>query len=140
MTDFKHTRSLFQMPDGVVYLDGNSLGPLPRAVADRVGRMISEEWGKELIRGWNSAGWMTQPGRIGDRVGRLIGAPEGTVVIGDTLSIKVYQALASALELNPARRVILSDSGNFPSDLYIADGLLRSLARDHELRIVELEG
>jgi len=139
MTDFKHTRSLFQMPDGVIYLDGNSLGPLPRAVADRVGRMISEEWGKELIRGWNSAGWMTQPRRIGDRVGRLIGAPEGTVVMGDTLSIKVYQALASALELNPARRVILSDSGNFPSDLYIADGLLRSLARDHELRIVDPE-
>jgi kynureninase len=101
--------------------------------------MIAEEWGQELIRGWNSAGWMTQPGRIGDRVGRLIGAPEGTVVIGDTLSIKVYQALASTLELNPARRVILSDSGNFPSDLYIADGLLRSLARDHALRIVDPE-
>jgi len=139
MTDFNHTRSLFQMPDGVIYLDGNSLGPLPRAVADRVGRMISEQWGEQLIRGWNSAGWMTQPCRIGDRVGRLIGAPEGTVVIGDTLSIKVYQALASALELNPARRVILSDTGNFPSDLYIADGLLRSLARDHELRIVAPE-
>jgi kynureninase len=139
MTDFEHTRSLFQIPDGVIYLDGNSLGPLPRAVAERVGRMIAKEWGQELIRGWNSAGWMTQPGRIGDRVGRLIGAPEGTVVIGDTLSIKVYQALASALELNPARRVILSDSGNFPSDLYIADGLLRSLARDHELRIVDPE-
>ena len=139
MTDFNHTRSLFQMPDGVIYLDGNSLGPLPRAVADRVGRMISEQWGQELIRGWNSAGWMTQPGRIGDRVGHLIGAPEGTVVIGDTLSIKVYQALASALELNPARRVILSDSGNFPSDLYIADGLLRSLARDYSLRIVDPE-
>ena len=139
MTDFKQTRSLFQMPDGVIYLDGNSLGPLPRAVADRVGRMIREQWGQELIRGWNSAGWMTQPGRIGDRVGRLIGAPEGTVVIGDTLSIKVYQALASALELNPARRVILSDSGNFPSDLYIADGLLKSLAGDHTLRIVAPE-
>ncbi len=101
--------------------------------------MIAEEWGQQLIRAWNSAGWMAQPRRIGDRVGRLIGAPEGTVVIGDTLSIKVYQALASALELNPARRVILSDSGNFPSDLYIADGLLRSLARDHALRIVAPE-
>jgi len=139
MTDFKHTRSLFQIPDGVTYLDGNSLGPLPRAVGDRVARMISEQWGQELIRGWNSAGWMTQPRQIGDRVGRLIGASEGTVVIGDTLSIKVYQALASALELNPARRVILSDSGNFPSDLYIADGLLRSLAGEHALRIVDPE-
>jgi len=139
MTDFQKTRSLFQIPDGVIYLDGNSLGPLPRAVPDRVGRMIAEEWGQELIRGWNSAGWMTMPRRIGDRIGRLIGAPAGTVVIGDTLSIKVYQALASALELNPARRVILSDSGNFPSDLYIADGLLKSLARDHTLKVVTPE-
>ena len=124
MTDFKQTQSLFQMPEGVIYLDGNSLGPLPTAVADRVQRMIREQWGKELIRGWNSAGWMVQPRQIGDRVGRLIGAPEGTVVIGDTLSIKVYQALAAAIELNPARRVILSDNGNFPSDLYMAEGLL----------------
>ena len=139
MTDFKHTQSLFQIPDGVIYLDGNSLGPLPIAVADRVGRMISEEWGKELIRGWNSASWMTQPRRAGDRIGGLIGAPEGSVVVGDTLSIKVYQALASALELHPARRVILSDSGNFPSDLYMADGLLKSLARNHALRIVAPE-
>ena len=139
MTDFQKTRSLFQIPDGVIYLDGNSLGPLPRAVPDRVGRMIAEEWGQELIRGWNSAGWMTMPRRIGDRIGRLIGAPAGTVVIGDTLSIKVYQALASALDLNPGRRVILSDSGNFPSDLYIADGLLKSLARDYTLKVVTPE-
>jgi kynureninase len=139
MTDFKRTHALFHLPDGVIYLDGNSLGPLPKAVATRVGRMMTEEWGKELIRGWNSAGWMSQPRRIGDRVGRLIGAPEGTVVMGDTLSIKVYQALASALELNPARRVILSDSGNFPSDLYMADGLLRSLDWEDALKIVSPE-
>jgi kynureninase len=139
MTDFRRTQALFALPDGVIYLDGNSLGPLPTAVADRVGRVIAEEWGRELIRGWNSAGWMTQPRRTGDRIGRLIGAPEGTVVVGDTLSIKVYQALASALELNPARRLILSDSGNFPSDLYMADGLLKSLASDHALRIVAPE-
>src|SRR5207247_8051302 len=139
MTDFTRTKSRFAIPDGVIYLDGNSLGALPVAAADRVGRMISEEWGKHLIKGWNVAGWMTQPRRVGDRIGRLIGAADGTVVIGDTLSIKVYQALASALELNPARRVILSDSGNFPSDLYIADGLLTSLARDHALRIVDPE-
>jgi kynureninase len=136
MTDFKRTRTLFHIPDGIIYLDGNSLGPLPIAAVDRIARTISEEWGNQLIRGWNTAGWMAQPRRIGDRVGRLIGAPAGTVVVGDTLSIKVYQALASALELNPARRVILSDNGNFPSDLYIAEGLLRSLDREYVLKVV----
>src|SRR4051794_25844400 len=139
MTDFTRTRSLFHMPDGVIYLDGNSLGPLPVAATDRVRDMMTAQWGQQLIRGWNSAGWMAQPRRIGDRVGRLIGAPEGTVVIGDTLSIKVYQALASALELNPSRRVVLSDNGNFPSDLYMAEGLLRSLDRGYTLKVVAPE-
>ena len=139
MTDFTRTKSRFAIPDGVIYLDGNSLGPLPVAAADRVARMISEEWGKHLIKGWNVAGWMTQPRRVGDRIGRLIGAADGTVVVGDTLSIKVYQALASALELNPSRRVILSDTGNFPSDLYIASGLLESLDRGYELKVVAPE-
>lgn len=139
MTDFAATRALFHMPDGVLYLDGNSLGPLPKNAADRVRAMMVEEWGGELIRGWNSAGWVSLPRRLGDRIGRLIGAPQGTVVVGDTLSIKVYQALASALELNPARRVVLSDSGNFPSDLYMAQGLLASLGKDYQLKVVEPE-
>jgi kynureninase len=139
MTDFTRTKSRFAIPDGVIYLDGNSLGPLPVAAADRVARMISEEWGKHLIKGWNVAGWMTQPRRVGDRIGRLIGAADGTVVVGDTLSIKVYQALASALQLNPSRRVILSDTGNFPSDLYIAGGLLESLDRGYALKAVAPE-
>lgn len=137
MTDFARTRRLFHMPDGVIYLDGNSLGPLPIAAKERVARMLAEEWGEQLITGWNTAGWMLQPRRIGDRVGRLIGAPEGTVVMGDTLSIKVYQALASALELNPDRRVVLSDSGNFPTDLYMAEGLIGLLSKGHELKVVE---
>jgi len=139
MTDFARTRSQFHIPDGVVYLDGNSLGPLPIAAKERVARVLSDEWGEQLIRGWNTAGWMVQPRRIGDRIGRLIGAAEGTVVMGDTLSIKVYQALASALELNPARRVILSDAGNFPSDLYMAQGLVGSLGRGLSLKVVEPE-
>jgi len=139
MTDFAKTRALFHLPEGVVYLDGNSLGPLPIAATKRVARMLTEEWGELLIRGWNSAGWFVQPRRVGDRIGRLIGAPEGTVVMGDTLSIKVYQALASALELNPTRRIVLSDSGNFPSDLYMAQGLLASFGDRYELRIVEPE-
>jgi len=139
MNDFTRTKSRFAIPDGLIYLDGNSLGPLPVAAAARVSRMISEEWGKHLIKGWNVAGWMTQPRRIGDRIGRLIGAADGTVVVGDTLSIKVYQALASALALNPSRRVILSDTGNFPSDLYIAGGLLESLDRGYGLKVVAPE-
>ena len=139
MTDFARTRSLFHIPDGVIYLDGNSLGPLPIAAKARVADMLSKEWGEHLIRGWNVAGWMAQPRRIGDRIGRLIGAPEGTVIMGDTLSIKVYQALASAIDLNPTRRIVLSDSGNFPSDLYMAQGLIGSLGRGLELRVVEPE-
>ena len=98
---------------------------------------MREEWGDLLIAGWNEAGWLQQPRRIGDRIGRLIGAPAGTVVVGDTLSIKVYQALASALEMNPERKIILSDSGNFPSDLYIAEGLIRSLDNNYQLRLTE---
>ena len=136
MTDFDKTRALFHMPQGVIYLDGNSLGPLPIAARARVARMLADEWGELLIRGWNSAGWMAAPSRIGDRIARLIGAAPGTVVAGDTLSIKVFQALAAALELNPQRRVILSDNGNFPSDLYMAEGLIRSLDRGYRLKIV----
>ena len=139
MTDFRKTRSAFHLPENVVYLDGNSLGPLPVAARERVARMMTQEWGDLLIRGWNSAGWYVQPRRVGDRIARLIGAPPDTVVMGDTLSIKVYQALSAALELNPARRVVLSDSGNFPSDLYIAQGLLNSLARGYELKVVQPE-
>lgn len=139
MTDFTRTRSLFHMPDGVFYLDGNSLGPLPKSATQRVLEMMTAQWGEQLIRGWNASGWMMQPRRLGDRIGKLIGAPEGTVVVGDTLSIKVYQALASALELNPSRRVVLSDNGNFPSDLYMAQGLLRSLDKGYELKVVDPE-
>jgi kynureninase len=101
MTDFTKTRALFHIPDGVVYLDGNSLGALPIAANARIAAVMADEWGEQLIRGWNTAGWMTQPRRVGDRIARLIGAPAGTVVMGDTLSIKLYQALAAALALNP---------------------------------------
>lgn len=140
MTDiFARTRDLFHLPEGVIYLDGNSLGPLPKAAAARVARTIEAEWGNELIRGWNTAGWIDLPSRVGDRIGRLIGAPAGTVVTGDTLSIKVYQALASALDMRPDRKVVISDSGNFPTDLYMAQGLLRSLDKGHELRVVAPE-
>ena len=137
--DFARTRAAFHLPKGVIYLDGNSLGPMPRAAVERVRGCVAEEWGEMLITGWNKAGWMDLPAKLGDRIGRLIGAAPGTVVLGDTLSIKVYQALASALELNPGRKVILSDTGNFPSDLYMADGLVRTLGQGYELRTVAPE-
>lgn len=139
MTDFAATKAMFHIPEGMIYLDGNSLGPLPKAAPARVAKAMTEEWGEMLITGWNKAGWMAKATEVGDRVAKLIGAEAGHVVMGDTLSIKVYQALASALELRPDRRVILSDSGNFPSDLYMAEGLIKSLGQGHELRIVAPE-
>jgi len=135
VTDFSKTRSLFHLPAGVVYLDGNSLGPLPRAAVARVSKMMQDEWGEMLISAWNRADWMNQPTRVGDRIAGLIGAAPGTVVMGDTLTIKVYQALAAALEINAERRIIVSDTGNFPTDLYTAQGLIKSLDQGHELKL-----
>ena len=124
----------FHLPDGVIYLDGNSLGPLPRGAAARAANVITEEWGGELIRAWNTAHWMDLPRRVGDRIAALVGAAPGTVATGDTLSIKVYQALAAALKMRPDRKVILSDNGNFPTDLYMAQGLIGTIDKGYELR------
>ncbi len=129
-------KEAFIIPEGMIYLDGNSLGPMPRGVPERVTAMLTDEWSQMLIKGWNKAGWMALPERIGNKVAALIGAPDGSVVMGDTLSIKVFQALASAVKMVPERRVILSDKGNFPSDLYIAEGLVGLLGQGYELRIV----
>ena len=126
-------RDLFHIPEGIIYLDGNSLGPMPKATAARVAQTVTDEWGDMLITAWNKAGWMVQPSKLGDRIGRLIGAPNNSVVLGDTLSIKVFQALASAVAMNPDRKIILSDNGNFPTDLYMAEGLIRTLDRGFEL-------
>ncbi len=139
MTDFAQTRSLFHLPPDLVYLDGNSLGPLPVAARHRIGRLLDDEWGHMLIHGWNEAGWMALPERVGERIGRLVGAESGTVVTGDTLSIKLYQALAAALDLRPERRIVLSDEGNFPSDLHMARSLINTLGRGHELHLVAPE-
>ena len=132
-------RDFFEIPDDVVYLDGNSLGPLPAAAAGRVSGTVEREWGEGLIRSWNDAGWMDAPRRIGDRIAPLVGAAPGTVAIGDTLSIKVFQALSAALAMRPDRRIVLSDTGNFPSDLYIAQGLIDLVGQGHELVLVEPE-
>lgn len=129
----------FHLPEGMIYLDGNSLGPLPITVASTVQQMVTEQWGEHLIKGWNIDEWMAQPLRVGNQIARLIGAPKGSVTLGDTLSIKIFQALSAALKMRPSRRIILSDSGNFPTDLYMAEGLIRQLDKNYELRIVAPE-
>lgn len=127
-------KDLFEIPAGVIYLDGNSLGVLPKGVSACATKVIETEWGKQLIRAWNTAGWIDLPRMVGNQIAPLIGAPEGSVTMGDTLSIKVYQALSAALKIRSERRVILSDSGNFPTDLYMAQGLIETLGNDYTLK------
>ena len=120
-------KDLFDLPDGVMYLDGNSLGALPRAVPARVAHVVAQQWGQDLIKSWNSAGWFALPRRVGDRIAPLIGAGGGEVVATDTTSINLYKVLSAALNLAaqdaPGRRTIVSERSNFPTDLYIAEAL-----------------
>lgn len=132
-------KELFDLPEGVIYLDGNSLGVLPKAVNARVAQTIQAEWGHELIRAWNTADWMGLPTKVANRIAALIGAPDGSVATGDTLSIKVFQAVAAGLDMRPDRKVIVSDNGNFPTDLYMAQGLIDTKGQGHELRLVDPE-
>ena len=125
MTDFAKTRQMFDIPTGMIYLNGNSLGPMPKAAPTAMNSFLLDEWRTELIRGWNTKNWFMQSNTLGDRVGSLIGAAQGTTVVGDTLSIKVFQAVAASLFMAPQRRIILSDSGNFPTDLYMVEGLMK---------------
>ncbi|MBF8186575.1 kynureninase [Nonomuraea sp. K274] len=129
----------FVLPEGVVYLVGNSLGALPRRTAERVRRAVADEWGKELVGGWNTEGWYEQPLTLGDRLAPLIGAGPGQVVVGNTTSIAIYQAVAAALRLRPERRVIVSDVRNFPTDHYMVQGLA-GLLGDYEVRDVAAGG
>jgi kynureninase len=132
-------RDRFSLPAGVIYLDGNSLGAMPRATAARVAAVVVQEWGTGLIRSWNDAGWMDLPGRIADKIGRLIGAAPGGMAVGDSTSVNLFKLLGVALAARPERRVILTERGNFPTDLYIAQGLAALLAAGHELRVVAPE-
>jgi len=134
-----HKRAAFDLPDGVIYLDGNSLGALPRNVAPRVADVVLAQWGEQLIRAWNESAWIDLPTRIGDRIAPLIGAPAGSVIAADSTSLNVMKALTAALSLRPTRNIILSDTGNFPTDLYVAQGVAAMLARGRELRTVAPE-
>ena len=138
-------RAQFFLPEGVIYLDGNSLGAQPRAALARAQQVITQEWGVGLIRSWNTAGWFELPQRLGDQLAPLVGAQAGEVVVTDTTSINLFKVLAAALRQQqaraPARRVIVSERRNFPTDLYIAQGLIEQLrahgAPAYELRLID---
>ncbi len=132
-------REEFTLPEGVVYLDGNSLGALPKATPDRIAELIEREWGEDLVTSWNKHGWIDMPRRVGDKIARLIGAGPGEVVVADSTSVNLFKVLAAALSLNPGRKVILSERENFPTDLYMAQGLIGLLGERHGLRLVEGE-
>lgn len=116
-------RKEFALPDGVVYLDGNSLGALPARTPERVREVVEAEWGRELIRSWNDAGWFEQPYRLGRRVAPLVGAEPDEVVVCDTTSVNLFKVLTAALRLRPGRHTVLGDGAAFPTDLYIAEGV-----------------
>jgi len=134
-------RDAFDLPDGVIYLDGNSLGARPRAALARAQEVVAREWGRDLIRSWNSAGWFEMPKRLGDRLAPIIGARGGEVVVTDTTSLNLFKALAAALAIQqqraPERKVIVTERANFPTDIYMADGLARWLDRGYSIRLVD---
>ncbi|RJG15295.1 kynureninase [Massilia cavernae] len=136
-------RAHFDLPEGVIYLDGNSLGARPKSALTRAEDVIVREWGTGLIRSWNSAGWFELPKRLGDRLAPLIGAHDGEVVVTDTTSINIFKALAAAVRIqaqNPSRserRVLVTERSNFPTDVYMAQGLAGWLGRGYALRLVD---
>lgn len=127
-------RSYFEIPEGVCYLDGNSLGAMPTSARLAADTALREEWGEGLIRSWNTADWLHLPQRVGDRIGRLIGAPAGTTIAGDSTSLNLFKALQAAMRLRGARHAIVTDIDNFPTDLYIIDRVARQ--RGIEVRAV----
>ncbi len=137
----RQLRDQFDLPDGVIYLDGNSLGVLPRATPTRVAQAVTQEWGQDLIKSWNSAGWFTLPQRVGDKIARVIGAGAGEVVAADSTSINLYKVLWAALHIAaadaPHKKTIVSERSNFPTDLYIAQALCQE--RGYTLQLVEAE-
>jgi kynureninase len=133
-------RELFTLPEGVIYLDGNSLGVMPRSAPERVARAVAGEWGQGLIRSWNDAGWFTLPQRLGDKIGALVGAQPGETVATDSTSINLYKVLSAALHIaareHPERKLVVSERDNFPTDLYIAQSLCKE--RGYTLELVDV--
>lgn len=135
----RELRNLFGLPEGTIYLDGNSLGVMPKATPQRVAEVVQDEWGRDLIKSWNTAGWIRLPQRVGDKIAQLVGAGAGELVVADSTSVNLFKVLSAALRISdedaPERNVIVSERSNFPTDLYIAEGLARS--QGYELVLVE---
>jgi len=133
----------FFLPEGVIYLDGNSLGVQPKAAVARAGEVLNQEWAVGLIRSWNTANWFELPRRLGIKLGRLLGAGDDEVVVTDTTSLNIFKALAAALRIqqadHPERRVIVSERDNFPTDLYMIEGMIDLLQQGYELRLIDDE-
>ena len=134
-------RDLFQIPEGVIYLDGNSLGVLPKATLASVATAVTQEWGQDLIKSWNSAGWFQKPLQVGNKIAKLIGAKDDEVVAADSTTINLFKVLSAALSIahsdHPEKKIILSERTNFPTDLYIAEALCKE--RGLTLTLVEAE-
>ena len=130
-------RDRFDLPPGLAYLDGNSLGALPRATRERLAKVVGEEWGRGLITSWNGADWISLPQRTGDKIGALVGAAKGEVIVADSTSVNLFKVLCVALAANAGRRVIVTEAANFPTDLYVIDGVIAQLGGIHELVLVE---
>lgn len=135
----KNFRNEFELPPGVVYLDGNSLGCLPKSTPGRLATVIREEWGRDLIRSWNTADWINAPRRVGAKIAQLIGAETDEVVTADSTSINVFKALSACLQLSGERKILLSERGNFPTDVYMMQGLSMLSGGRVETRLVDGE-
>jgi kynureninase len=130
-------RARFALPDGLVYLDGNSLGALPKATAAVIEDLVRRQWGEDLITSWTRHGWVDLPRRVGARIAHLIGAGPNEVLVADSTSVNLAKLIAAGLQLRPGRSVVLSERGNFPTDLYVVQGLRDLLGDRLELRLVE---
>ena len=133
--NLKHTGQQFHLPEDVIYLDGNSLGPVLSSVPDRLHHTIMNEWGNGLIRSWNDAHWIDMPQRVGQKLAPLLGVDDDLVTVTDSTSINLFKAISAALQLNPKRKII-SQKGNFPTDNYVAEGVIKQHGGRHELVLV----
>jgi kynureninase len=136
---FARTRAAFEIPAGVIYLDGNSLGPMLGATRRHMVDVVARQWGEGLIRSWNIHDWIDLPTKVAGKIERLVGAAPGTVAVCDSTSVNLFKVLAAALHMRPSRRIILSERNNFPTDLHIAQGLIDLLKDGYQLRTVDAD-